>query len=254
MRSLKKYIKKIFYTYDFTKFIFNKIKYLFLNPKSQSNESKILNNLINKFEIKKNFLEIGFGPWEFNCSDIIDKNNGYIIDANTENIKIGKWLYKNSIFINKFIDLDNISEIIETINKRIDILSLDIDGNDYYIMEKLFKLNPSLIICEYNSAYHLRPISSLYKKNFDRIKENSQMLYFGCSLKGWEILMKKNGYYPVAISDSGVNAFFMKDSLIKNKKDIINIDNSFTDYDWPNNETHKDQWEKIKNLNFKHIS
>lgn len=254
MKSLKKYIKKIFYTYDFTKFIFNKIRYLFFNPKSQSNESKILNNLINKFEIKKNFLEIGFSPWEFNCSDIIDKNNGYIIDANTENIQIGNWLYKNSIFINKFIDLDNISEIIETINKRIDILSLDIDGNDYYIMEKLFKLNPSLIICEYNSAYHLRPISSLYKKKFDRIEENNEMLYFGCSLKGWEILMKKNGYYPVSISESGVNAFFVKDSLIKNKKDIIDIDNSFKDYNWPNNETHKDQWEKIKNLNFKHIN
>ena len=89
--------------------------------------------------------------------------------------------------------------------------------------------------------------------NFDRTKEQDQWLYYGCSIKGWEILMKKNGYLPVAISNSGVNVFFVKESLIKEKKDIIDIDNSFVDYNWPNNLTHEDQWVKIKNMNYNNI-
>ena len=32
----------------------------------------------------------------------------------------------------------------------IDLLSIDIDGNDYHIFESLKKLRPRLIICEYN--------------------------------------------------------------------------------------------------------
>ena len=253
MNLIKKIIKKFVYSNDITKFIFVKIKHIFFKPKSQSNESKIIIHLINKFKINKNFLEIGFSPWEFNCSDIIKENNGYIIDADSENIKIGKWLFNKINFICEFINLENIDQIIRKINKKIDILSLDIDGNDYYIMKKLFILNPSLIICEYNPAYHLRPICSIYKKDFDRTKEQDQWLYYGCSIKGWEILMKKNGYLPVAISDSGVNVFFVKESLIKEKKDIIDIDNSFVDYNWPNNLTHEDQWVKIKNMNYNNI-
>ena len=40
---------------------------------------------------------------------------------------------------------------------------------------------------------------------------------------------------------------------LKEKKDIIDIDNSFVDYNWPNNLTHEDQWVKIKNMNYNNI-
>ena len=182
------------------------------------------------------------------------ENSGYIIDADNENIKIGKWMFSKINFIHEFIDLENIDRILSKINQKIDILSLDIDGNDYYIMKKLLILNPSLIICEYNPAYHLRPISSIYKKDFDRTKEQDEWLYYGCSIKGWEILMKKNGYLPVAISNSGVNVFFIKDNLVNDRKDVIDINKSFVDKNWPENLTHEDQWQKIKNMDYKNIS
>lgn len=251
---MKLFLKKIIYHFDVLLFIFVKIKFLFTKGSSQSNESKILDKLIKKYNLKKNFLEIGFSPWEYNCSNISNYNQGYIIDANNDNIKIGKWLLKNTILLCEFIDLDNIDKIIKKINLNIDILSLDIDGNDYYIMEKLINLNPSLIICEYNPAFYLRPITTIYKKSFDRTKEHKDWLYYGCSIKSWEILMKKNGYSMVAISNSGVNVFFVKDDFVVEKEEIIKPENSFIDYDWPNGESHVDQWEKIKDLKFKNIN
>ena len=252
--KVKKFLKKIIYSNDLTKFLFVKLKKVFFKPISQSNENLILNKLIEKYEVGKTFLEIGFSPWEFNCADIADQNEGFIIDADKENIKIGNWLFSRTKFLNEFIDLDNIDDLIKNINKKTDILSLDIDGNDYYIMKRLLRIDPSIIICEYNPAFHLRPISSVYKKNFDRTKEHNQWLYYGCSIKGWEILMKKNEYFPVAISQSGVNVFFVKESLIFNKEDILNIEKSFVDYKWPDNLTHHDQWEKIKHFEFKDIT
>ena len=41
--------------------------------------------------------------------------------------------------------------------------------------------------------------------------------------------------------------------IIKVFKDIIDIDNSFVEYNWPNNLTHEDQWVKIKNMNYNNI-
>lgn len=251
---MRTYLKKLLYQFDFLLYIFVKIKSIFYKASSQSDESKILDKLIEKFNLKKNFLEIGFSPWEYNCSNISNFNKGYIIDANKVNIKIGKWLLKNTLFICEFIDLDNIEEIIKKINININILSLDIDGNDYYIMEKLIKLDPSLIICEYNPAFHLRPITTVYKKHFDRTKEHKDWLYYGCSIKSWEIFMKKNGYSMVAISKSGVNVFFVKDQFMINKNEIINPENSFIDYDWPEGESHIDQWKKIKDMKFKVVN
>ena len=253
--NIKKIIKKIIYSTNVSLFIFVKIKRLLINPVSQSNEGQVLDELVKKYKINKNYLEIGFSPWEYNCSTISDKNEGIIIDANKENIKIGGWIIKKAKLICEFIDLDNIEKILKKINLNINILSLDIDGNDFYIMEKLIKLNPSLIICEYNPAYALRPITSIYKKNFDRTKEDKDWLYYGCSIKAWEILMKKNEYSMIAISDSRVNVFFIKNNLIIDKSEIITPEDDFVDYDWPEEMGNGvDMWNKIKHKQYKLIN
>ena len=247
---MKNILRKTIYSYDFLLFIFVKIKSLFYKYKSQSNEASIIESLCEKYNINKNYLEIGFSPWEFNCSSLAKANKGVIIDANKTNTKIGKWLLKKAKIICEFIDLDNIDKLIKDINFPINIISLDIDGNDYYIMERLFKLNSSMIVCEYNPAFHLRPITIPYKKDFDRTKEHKEWVYYGCSLKAWEIIMKKNDFSLVSISSSGVNAFFVKNNLIKNKNEILNPEKDFVDYDWPDNKTHEDIWNKMNYKNF----
>ena len=179
---------------------------------------------------------------------------GIIVDANPLNIKIGRWLNNKSKFICQFLTLNNIKKFIKNINVKIDLLSLDIDGNDYYLMKKLIKLNPKLVACEYNPAFFLRPITVKYRKYFDRTKISKEWLYYGCSLKGWEIFMKKNKYSMVKISKSGVNAFFIKNDLLKLNDKILTAKKNFIDFKYPFQETHKDQWNKIKHFNFKIIN
>ena len=54
--------------------------------------------------------------------------------------------------------------------KNIGILSLDIDGNEYWFLEKLIDLRPDMIICEFNIAFGLLTISIPYHPNFDYTK------------------------------------------------------------------------------------
>tara|TARA_B100000575_G_scaffold172467_1_gene138163 strand:+ start:347 stop:1102 length:756 start_codon:yes stop_codon:yes gene_type:complete len=247
---MKDFITKLIYKNNFILYIYIKIKKFFYKPNSQSNESSIVVKLIEKYKINGNFLEIGFSPWEYNCSKITDRFEGLIIDADSTNIKIGKWLYKKTKFLNEFIHLDNINKIIKNINFKVEILSLDIDGNDYYIMEKLIFLNPSIIICEYNPTFYTRPITIKYRKDFDRTKASKNWVYYGCSLKGWELFMKKNNYSMIKISNSGVNVFFIKDNLLKKKDVALSAEKNFIDYNWPDDKTHEYYWNKIKDMEF----
>ena len=60
MSIFKNILKKVIYSNDIAKYLFVKLKIIFFKPKSQSNESEIITHLINKFNINKIFLEIGF--------------------------------------------------------------------------------------------------------------------------------------------------------------------------------------------------
>ena len=213
--KVKKFLKKIIYSNDLTKFLFVKLKKVFFKPISQSNENLILNKLIEKYEVGKTFLEIGFSPWEFNCADIADQNEGFIIDADKENIKIGNWLFSRTKFLNEFIDLDNIDDLIKNINKKTDILSLDIDGNDYWILNEI-NIESDLVVCEYNPILgDLHELTIPYEKKFDRKNKHFSNLFFGCSIQALIQLMKKKNYIFLGTNTQGMNAFFINKRKLK---------------------------------------
>jgi hypothetical protein len=83
--SLKEIIKQssLIVPYILLKKLFNK------NLSSQSNESIIIENLINRFEIPNRFVEFGFSGWEFNCIKIANKDwSGLLIDGDKYNVTI----------------------------------------------------------------------------------------------------------------------------------------------------------------------
>lgn len=95
---------------------------------------------------------------------------------------------------------DSLEVILSQIglNSTIDILSIDIDGNDYYIFDSLIKLRPRLILCEYNPTIpaHL-DIYASYNN------------YMGCSVAAIQRVAKNKGYSLVAITET--NCFFVRD-------------------------------------------
>ena len=153
-----------------------------------------------------------------------DNWQGYIIDDSKSKIsKIKKsyyyWMYQleaNSSFISK----NNINEILSKSGFDFDlgIMSIDIDGNDYYIIDEIQNYRPRILICEFNAVFgHKRKISIPYQSNFIRSKIHSSNLYFGASLGSISYLVDKKGYSLIGTNNSGVNAFFVRNDLLNNK-------------------------------------
>lgn len=224
---------------------------LFKNLDAQNDESIIIDRLISRFNIPKVFVEFGFSGFEFNCIKLVDDWEGLLVDGHPYNIKIAKLLFPKKIEAKKmWIDLDSLDYIINyTKTRDLGILSIDVDGNDYWFLKTLLtETDPAIIIAEYNSSFGLRPLTVPYDPKFDRTKKHSSWLYYGASLSAINHLCAQNGYSLIEISNSGVNAFFIKTDLLT--KDDLKLDPQyvFREKSFPDGARHSQQWEKIKHL------
>ena len=210
---------------------------------SQNNEDGIIKNIFDRIKLKKvNFVEIGFDYYENNSINFLDKaNKGLFIDGSKDKIfklkSIMKLLYpfKNINVLSKFIDKDNLNEIINYYfnELEIDFFSIDVDGNDYYLFENL-EIRPKIICIEYNFWFGPNIKCSIpYDKYF--IWEEGT-LYSGASLNALCSLAKTKGYHLIALDSNCVNAFFIRSDL-KNQFEIIDNIKSFkTPKKYSNNE------------------
>lgn len=196
----------------------NKFEY---KKTSQNNEDGIFDYIIQKLDLKKiNFVEIGFDYYENNSINYLNKTNkGLFVDASYEKIFIFKNItnlfYKNKkiFFKNSFVNKDNINNIIleyfDSV-EEIDILSLDVDGVDYYIFEKL-KFRPKIICIEYNFWFGSELKCSIpYSETF---KWEIGSTYSGASLNAICSLAFLKDYHLIALESSSVNAFFVRGDL-----------------------------------------
>ena len=166
----------------------------------------------------KRFVEIGVEDyWECNTRFILKKNNwtGLALDMSKnyiDKIKSQSIYWKNKLTAkNAFITAENINKVLKKFNynKNISIFSLDIDGNDFWVMEKL-KINTDMIICEFNGTFgDIHEITVPYKKNFIRSNEHYSNLYYGCSIKALISLLLKKKYYFIGTNSAGNNAYFL---------------------------------------------
>ena len=102
--------------------------------------------------------------------------------------------------------MDNIREI--------DLLSLDIDGNDFHILQAIEAVKPRVIVLEYNAKFP-PPIDWVMRYNPHHKTDKTS--YFGASLKSYERLMRSKGYKLVGCGMTGANAFFVLDELVTSK-------------------------------------
>ncbi len=222
---------------------------------SQNGEDGILDYLLTRLNIQRpKFLEIGVGDYsESNTRFIFERTSakGTIIDCIEDlEIKVRKRikLWKGDLsIINEKINSNNILDILYKKNnfKDIDLFSLDIDGVDYWILEKLPPHFSKVAILEYNPTfgYNLE-ISVPNILEFDRTKYHHSNLCFGMSFKAAVNLMKRKGFYFVGSNLLRNNAFFISDKYEKNKffKNLVidesnqNVDSNFRESRDINNE------------------
>jgi hypothetical protein len=116
--------------------------------------------------------------------------------------------------IEQLVTAENINTLFKQagITGEIDLLSIDIDFNDYWIWKAINVTNPRVVVIEYNAT--LRPPLSLVTP-YDPNAKWDFTSYFGASLEALVRLGKNKGYSLVGCNFSGANAFFVRDDLCK---------------------------------------
>ena len=112
-----------------------------------------------------------------------------------------------------FITRDNINGLLTDNGFAGDIglLSIDIDGNDYWVMEAIDVVSPCILICEYNAVLGDRhAITVPYQADFDRLRAHHSGQYFGASITAIRALAARKGYSFAGTCSNGVNAFFVR--------------------------------------------
>jgi hypothetical protein len=110
------------------------------------------------------------------------------------------------------VTAENINDLIggAGLKGEIDLLSIDIDFNDYWVWKALDVITPRLVVIEYNAG--LRPPLSVtvpYQPNRSADGTN----FFGASLEALVRLGRTKGYRIVGCNISGSNAFFVREDL-----------------------------------------
>ena len=224
---------------------------------SQNGEDGIINFLRKSLNIENpNFVEIGVGDYsEANTRFLYEIKNskGTIIDVmdDLENkVKKNISLWKGDLNVcQEKIESENINYVLKNnCNFEIDIFSLDIDGIDYWIADKINSKISKIFILEYNSTFGPNlEITVPNIRDFKRSDYHYSHLCYGASLKLLINLMKRKGYYFVGSNSLKNNAFFINNDY---KKDIYFPNIKIKDLNFYTDSNIRESRTKAGKLNF----
>lgn len=202
---------------------------------SQWGEDGIIDWLIEMLPgISPTFVEFGVGDYrESNTRLLLQLRNwrGLLLDgsqAHVDDIRSQELYWRHDLEAKcAFIDRDNINDLIggAGFSGETGLLSVDIDGNDYWIWEAIDVVNPQIVICEYNAVLgDLHALTVPYRADFQRSLAHHSLLYFGASLRAMIAMGEAKGYRFVGTGSSGCNAFFIREdraALVLDKLDGV---------------------------------
>ena len=195
---------------------------------SQTDEDGIIAEIFSRIGIKaRNFIEFGVEDGR-ECNSLwllMQGWKGMWIEASPKHCKSIQnshqiYLMTDQLVLrNEFVLRDNIDAMIGNYLKQsngadLDLLSIDIDSNDYWVWQAIDVVKPRVVMIEYNA--HWPPPANItipYDPKF-QWKADS---YFGASLGALAKLGKSKGYALVGCNLTGINAFFVRADLVKNK-------------------------------------
>jgi hypothetical protein len=198
---------------------------------SQWGEDGIIQYLIRNIRISnKIFIEFGVEDYkESNTRFLLHNNNwkGLIIDGSEKHIKRIKnsdeyWKFDLTA-VCSFITAENINQIFteHQFNTSIGLLSVDIDGNDYWVWKAIDVVQPEIIIVEYNSVFGSeRTITIPYQPDFVRANAHHSHLYAGTSLAAIVKLSEEKGYSFVGSNSAGNNAYFVRKDRLSGLREL----------------------------------
>jgi hypothetical protein len=192
---------------------------------SQWGEDGIIDYLVTRVPLpSKTFVEFGVETYvEANTLFLMKHRHwrGLVIDGspdNIESIRRGSVLWRYDLHADcSFITRDNINEIIARngFSGDLGLLSVDIDGNDYWVWEAINVVQPRIVVAEYNSLFGPTAlISTPYSPDFYRTTAHPSNMYYGASISALNHLATSRGYSLVAGNSAGNNVFFVRNDVL----------------------------------------
>lgn len=201
---------------------------------SQWGEDGIIDWLIERVSVPPNlhtFVEFGVESYrEANTRFLLENRNwkGLILDGNASGLDSLRrdplfWQY-NLTAKASFITRENINDLILDggLSGDIGLLSVDVDGVDYWIWEAITAIRPIFCICEYNAILgDIHAISVPYSPDFVARSSHYSGYYAGASIAALRYLAKKKGYRFLGTTTAANDAFFVRDDYAHHFNDSL---------------------------------
>jgi len=211
---------------------------------SQNGEDGILDYIFEQLRlIKPNILEIGVGDFtECNSkfANFFRSSGVYLVDSDVGLSQIyekyrSRRINSRFFFEQIWIDVANARDVFDRAKSKlgtIDVVSIDIDGNDFWVLQEFPLDGVQVLIVEYNpSLSDSKPISVVYDPGFDRTRKHYSWKYYGATLEAFQHYLEENGFCFIGATSQGTNAFFVKlesaqlfSKVIKKPAEYKNID------------------------------
>lgn len=192
---------------------------------SQTDEDGIIQEIFNRIGCTdKRFIEFGVEDGRESNTHYLLLNgwSGLWLEGNENQVARINRLFKDPIkqgqlqVMTAFITRDNIDDLFTQnhMTGEIDLLSVDIDGNDWHVWNTISVVSPRVVIAEYNAKL---PPDCEWVMEYEADYCWNESDRHGASLKSWELLGAQKGYQLVGTCIGGTNAFFVRSDLAENR-------------------------------------
>jgi hypothetical protein len=180
---------------------------------------------------------------------------GSLFDCNARHVEKGRAFFQNKkdtflyppAFTRAWITAENVNELITRsgITGDIDLLSLDIDGMDYWVWKAIDCIRPRVVVCETHNVIGAEDALTVpYDPHFVASTPD----YHSASLAAMTKLAKEKGYRLVGTHRFGFNAFFVLDGIAPALLPEVTPARCLNDpY---SRQTHSTRWPKVKDMNW----
>lgn len=201
---------------------------------SQAGEDGIIQFLLRSVSVPRRiFVEFGVADYQEANTRLLALSGsweGLVMDssaANVASISRDPRYWRSGVkAVQAMVTRENINDLLTAngFSGEIALLSIDIDGNDYWVFEAVTAVNPAIVIVEYNFRFGPdRAVVVPYDPSFDRARAHPSQIYFGASLSALCGLAQRRGYTFVGCNDFGVNAFFVRSDLVTDALDVVEV-------------------------------
>lgn len=184
---------------------------------SQNGEDGVIAEILNRIggPRRRWFVEFGAGPGDqSNCLVLADSDewSGLLIEPSLDAHRALESKYRDNdriVTVRAAVTADNVERLFASAGVPLDpdVLSIDIDGNDYWVWQAITSFAPRIVVIEYNGSLPLEG-QLVVPRDDDRVWDGTD--YVGASLGAYRALGADKGYELVHTDSTGVNAFFVR--------------------------------------------